>query len=497
MGKFGVVSDLLSDVSVAKTGRDMDTVWIPRERIRKNPRNGYEISNVQELAEDIARCGLAQPLEVTPAEDGNYLLITGERRLTALDELADKGIWTKDIPCFIRPMAYYDLPLPAQEKEMYAILRTNCLNRDKSDADLYFEVTEWGKIISELKREGYKQISTDSGNISLRGRTREIAAAQVHISTGQAAKIERIQKHGHERLQEAVRKGRIRLAAAYNVSLMTQEEQEAFLEQCAGKESIRQEDLESFRKNGEKEQQNFQEELVREFCVRNSRETQKMLECCRKEKDTREKAEAVRRTVSPYGSMYSSGRDYAWRFGNSAEGISLQMKNRHACMSYVRFVRILEKLYGLSGMQKDMESGGPETVPEEEKGTGAGQGRDIPSAPEMTEGMGRLPEMKNNTQRREWLRRYKEWGLWYRDPNINVNYYRYIFPDGTELVAAEYPCREHYWSDGACDEVFYHLLEKKTKNHMGKIFDGKFRQEITGETELVNFLRIRAGRSEK
>ncbi len=29
-----------------------------------------------------------------------------------------------------------------------------------------------------------------------------------------------------------------------------------------------------------------------------------------------------------------------------------------------------------------------------------------------------LPVLKNNEQRRAWLRKYKEWGLWYEDENI-------------------------------------------------------------------------------
>lgn len=50
-----------------------------------------------------------------------------------------------------------------------------------------------------------------------------------------------------------------------------------------------------------------------------------------------------------------------------------------------------------------------------------------------------LPPMKNNDQRKEWLRNYQSWGLWYEDAHIGVRYYRYEFDNGAQLIAEEYP----------------------------------------------------------
>ena len=50
-----------------------------------------------------------------------------------------------------------------------------------------------------------------------------------------------------------------------------------------------------------------------------------------------------------------------------------------------------------------------------------------------------LPPMKNNDQRKEWLRNYQSWGLWYEDDHIGVRYYRYEFDNGAQLIAEEYP----------------------------------------------------------
>ena len=50
-----------------------------------------------------------------------------------------------------------------------------------------------------------------------------------------------------------------------------------------------------------------------------------------------------------------------------------------------------------------------------------------------------LPLMKNNNQRKEWLRNYQAWGLWYEDERIGVRYYKYEFDNGAQLIAEEYP----------------------------------------------------------
>lgn len=45
-----------------------------------------------------------------------------------------------------------------------------------------------------------------------------------------------------------------------------------------------------------------------------------------------------------------------------------------------------------------------------------------------------LPEMKNNDQRKEWLRNYKSWGLWYTDHHTGVRYYKYDFQNGAPIT---------------------------------------------------------------
>lgn len=102
-----------------------------------------------------------------------------------------------------------------------------------------------------------------------------------------------------------------------------------------------------------------------------------------------------------------------------------------------------------------------------------------------------LPKFKNNDQRKEWLRNYKDWGLWYTDRNIDVNYYKYDFADGSRLVVVEYLDRINAWNGREKeDEHYFHLLEKNKKSYaIGKPYDKQYMNSTDSETYLVEFLK--------
>lgn len=99
-----------------------------------------------------------------------------------------------------------------------------------------------------------------------------------------------------------------------------------------------------------------------------------------------------------------------------------------------------------------------------------------------------LPILKNNDQRKEWLSKYKNWGLWYRDERIDVNYYKYDFQDGSRLVVEEYPQRRCNWRDEKWDGVYYHLMEKNCKGYKST-YDKQYVHSADSETYLVEFLK--------
>lgn len=49
-----------------------------------------------------------------------------------------------------------------------------------------------------------------------------------------------------------------------------------------------------------------------------------------------------------------------------------------------------------------------------------------------------LPRLKNNNQRKEFLKTYRDWLVWFEVPQAEEIYYRYILPDESAIVICEY-----------------------------------------------------------
>lgn len=105
-----------------------------------------------------------------------------------------------------------------------------------------------------------------------------------------------------------------------------------------------------------------------------------------------------------------------------------------------------------------------------------------------------LPVMKNNDQRKEWLRNYKAWGLWYTDEHIGVRYYKYDFENGARLIAEEYDpeeVKDSWWTH--IETSYMHLVggpEPDRKNGIPKwTYHSKYNRHPNSETELVEFLK--------
>jgi len=50
----------------------------------------------------------------------------------------------------------------------------------------------------------------------------------------------------------------------------------------------------------------------------------------------------------------------------------------------------------------------------------------------------------NNDKRREFLKNYKEWGVWLAVPELGLTYYQYALSDGSKILAMEYQRKNSY-----------------------------------------------------
>lgn len=254
---FGVIGAMLNNSSLVQTKELLEITMIRRSEIEKNGKNNRSIEGIEELAEDIRRAGIEQPLVVYQLDNGKYRLLTGERRITAVDLNISLGETEPDpyLPCVVKDLDEdYGLPLNDDLKERYAIQRTNRFNRNPTEADKMHDYLEWKEIVTALKKQGYDKITVGVDEKGeeiiqpLKGRTREIAGAvmETKVSSGQLAKFDKINNNAVPQLLEAIQAGRINIAVAFRVVDLEPVRQEAFLLQTQDLHNIEKQDLDFY-----------------------------------------------------------------------------------------------------------------------------------------------------------------------------------------------------------------------------------------------------------
>ena len=97
--------------------------------------------------------------------------------------------------------------------------------------------------------------------------------------------------------------------------------------------------------------------------------------------------------------------------------------------------------------------------------------------------------LKNNEERKKWLRDYKSWGIWYIDEHIGCTYYKYDFANGARLIAETYktPAVHHMPEHESC---YLHLVggPKPPKYGMWERHEN-YVKFPDSETALVEFLK--------
>ena len=103
----------------------------------------------------------------------------------------------------------------------------------------------------------------------------------------------------------------------------------------------------------------------------------------------------------------------------------------------------------------------------------------------------KLPVMKNNDQRKEWLRNYKPWGVWYKDEHIGSTFYKYDFECGARLIVEVFAIKNYC---GNFTHANYHLVGGPEPPKGANGFEkwtrhDEYNHYPDNETELVEFLK--------
>ena len=152
MGSFSI-ADMLNAQTKAEATKipsaHFRTEDISIKRMYRNKENRYNLENIESLKSNIKTVGLRQNLEViyAPCEQGDYRILSGERRWLALNMLVDEG-------CKEYEIVTCKVSCPQDEDmERLELMATNSY-REKNNEDLLMEVKEATATFRNLKERG-------------------------------------------------------------------------------------------------------------------------------------------------------------------------------------------------------------------------------------------------------------------------------------------------------------------------------------------------------
>lgn len=182
--------------------------------------NHFPLTEIEELAYDIAERGLDDNLVVGRCnkevaehygvKEGQYLLISGHRRKTAImyaNEHID-NFNMQEIMCKIKP-------LNSVANAKYQLNMANLQSRRLTSSDLMRAFTELKNLLPDLEKEGMK----------ISGRTRDFIAKTLNISSAQVGKMENVYNNAVDEVKTEVEQGTLSINAANVIARLDDNEQ--------------------------------------------------------------------------------------------------------------------------------------------------------------------------------------------------------------------------------------------------------------------------------
>lgn len=222
MSDMNLTLDLESEQLALDLGQEtsaiFDTENIPIADLYRNKSNFYSLDGINELADDILLCGLKQNLEVCydPCADGQFRIISGERRWLALKQLVQEGHQEFDtVTCKV-------VPKTDKDEEIVNVIIANAY-RTKTPQDTMQEVTTLKEVLSRMREEG----KTFNGNDLSSGRLRDVIAKILKVSDSTVAQMEAVNNNLSDTWKQELNDNKIGMTTAYELSGLSKEEQDS------------------------------------------------------------------------------------------------------------------------------------------------------------------------------------------------------------------------------------------------------------------------------
>lgn len=205
----GLLSGLLNTQDDNPAGVPMQVEMLPIDWIIPNPDNKiYHVGDVSQLAEDIRKNGVRQPLEVVQTGGMTYKLIGGERRLTACQELLDGGDDRfSSLPCII-------LESKGELDDRIALITANATARELTDGERLAQYEALKDALTAKKQAG-----------QLEGKVRDALCKILGEGSGTLARLNAISANCTEDIKGKLHRGEIGLMEAYRYAQSVAETQ--------------------------------------------------------------------------------------------------------------------------------------------------------------------------------------------------------------------------------------------------------------------------------
>ena len=203
--------------SVSKLGTEQ-IVLLPLDLIDPDPENFYSLEGLDELAGNIELMGLLDPLRVRPNGE-RYTVVSGHRRRAAILLIRDGGSkqFAEGVPCIVE----YGEASDAMRK--LRLIYANASTRQLSSADLSRQAEEVTRLLYELQEQGVK----------FPGRMRDHVAQACGVTKSKIARLHAIRENLVPELLVYYDMGQLVEDAAYQLSRMPKDIQEALSDKLA------------------------------------------------------------------------------------------------------------------------------------------------------------------------------------------------------------------------------------------------------------------------
>lgn len=208
---------------VPDSGTREQIEYIDLSMIDSDPNNFYELSGIDELASNIALCGLQQPIRVRTGTGGRVTIVSGHRRRAAIELLVKEG--RKDlqqVPC-IRQRENVS---PALQK--LQLIYANSDTRRMTSAEISKQAEEVETLLYQLQEEG----------IEFPGRMRDHVAKVCQISKTKLSNLKVIRENLTPKWKEAWEKGEVNESVALTIARMPEEHQSLCWESAKNKTKL-------------------------------------------------------------------------------------------------------------------------------------------------------------------------------------------------------------------------------------------------------------------